>query len=41
MLFEKEEDFKQLRNIKNSIHYIEVDSENILNEYHIMSYADS
>lgn len=36
MLFETEEEYKQLKNIKNSIHYIEVDSENILDEYHIM-----
>lgn len=40
MLFENEEDFKQLRNPKNHYHYIEMNPSNILQEYHIMLSSD-
>jgi hypothetical protein len=40
MLFESHEDYSKLKNVKNSIHYIEVDSTNILSEYQIMLYRD-
>lgn len=40
MLFENEEDFKKLKNVKNHYYYIEVDANSILPQYQIMLVCD-
>ncbi len=40
MLFENKEDYEQMKNLKNSYYYIEVDPSNILPQYQIMLVYD-
>lgn len=40
MLFENEKDYQELKNIKNSIHFIELDQSNMQDEYQILLFSN-